>query len=896
MGPTRRAEIANRLTKHRKSSAMALVRRNPPYIKHGGVPVDVTDRIHPLTASQAVAAAKFMQIDVAGLDVVAVDIGRPLEEQGGVFVEINTGPGLWLHLAPYIESPRSVGTDIVDMLFAPGEDGRIPVVAVVGETSDLATNHLVRLLAQSGVRAASASEKEIVMAGRSYVPQGNSPQSRAAALFQNETVDTAILKTTPQELFHAGFGNDHCDVALIIDSILVECTQALRNALSPNGILVLEAEQHDPAFSAHLPVERIIRFAVNERIARLEEHLLAGGTGVYVQDARIILSQWNQPPILLGCIPAGISVQDLRMLLASLGAAMSLGQRIESLRVYVDSLVDQQPGVRSVDTVVRPLISRSCSSPLRMEPIIFEACRRNLPATVLSIADRRFLRLGQGSKQHRCQGIEPDTVNAVAQMASSDKQLCKHLLTEAGVPVPLGRVAHTAEQAWSTACDLGLPVAIKPVDGGSDSGVSLDLRTREQVETAFFKAELVDKEVLIERFVSGQVFRVTVAGDRVLAVSLVKRPTLPHTAMGDTRDPHTDLSHMIHPDTSAQAIAAVHAVRLSVADVEVIAHDIAKRLEEQGGVVIGVSSGRLVDWGSSCDPVEQDTLAQEIVTSLFPQSNDGRIPVVAILDDTSGATTAHLAAMLALAGLCAGTAGDSEITIAERRWTPAGNSPSERARVVFQSPIVDVALLKLSRCELIRLGMGNDVCNVAIVLDSVAIDIASGASEIGIALNAFPQPEINGLGSIEKLLPTDISGTGILVLPLDLRLSRAEQSMPANRIIWFAAREDIASSSVRLVEGERVVFVEADYFVLAEGSATRVKLGKRPANIMGDELAPILAAALALGLKIEMLKDYLARLDFTVSSYKFLPNFLIPQLPSQDACSTSYKKYGRQNG
>jgi cyanophycin synthetase len=106
-----------------------LVRRNPPYIKHGGVPTDMTDRIHPRTAAQAVAAAKMMQIPVCGLDVVALDIGQPLEEQRGIFVEANTGPGLWLHLAPYIEPARPVGKHIVDLLFAPGEEGRIPVAA-----------------------------------------------------------------------------------------------------------------------------------------------------------------------------------------------------------------------------------------------------------------------------------------------------------------------------------------------------------------------------------------------------------------------------------------------------------------------------------------------------------------------------------------------------------------------------------------------------------------------------------------------------------------------------------------------------------------------------------------------------------------------------------------------
>ena len=60
------------------------------------------------------------------------DIGRPLEEQGGVVVEVNAGPGLRMHLEPSAGKPRPVGEAIVDTLFADGDDGRIPIVAVTG--------------------------------------------------------------------------------------------------------------------------------------------------------------------------------------------------------------------------------------------------------------------------------------------------------------------------------------------------------------------------------------------------------------------------------------------------------------------------------------------------------------------------------------------------------------------------------------------------------------------------------------------------------------------------------------------------------------------------------------------------------------------------------------------
>src|SRR5206468_11230295 len=110
---------------------------------------------------------------------------------------------------------------------------------------------------------------------------------------------------------------------------------------------------------------------------------------------------------------------------------------------------------------------------------------RGIPVVRLSPGYSRFLRLGQGAKQHRCHAAEPDAVSAVARLVSTDKHLAKQLLQAAGVPVPQGRLVATAEQAWAAARELGLPVALKPLDTDLATGVSLDLRSRQQVEKAF---------------------------------------------------------------------------------------------------------------------------------------------------------------------------------------------------------------------------------------------------------------------------------------------------------------------------------------------------------------------------------------------------------------------------
>lgn len=86
------------------------------YVRHnanlstGGTATDVTDLVHPETARRAVDAARMVGLDIAGLDVIAKDISRPLREQGGAVIEINAGPGLRMHLSPSHGTPRAVST------------------------------------------------------------------------------------------------------------------------------------------------------------------------------------------------------------------------------------------------------------------------------------------------------------------------------------------------------------------------------------------------------------------------------------------------------------------------------------------------------------------------------------------------------------------------------------------------------------------------------------------------------------------------------------------------------------------------------------------------------------------------------------------------------------------
>ncbi|MCB1799956.1 MAG: acetate--CoA ligase family protein, partial [Gammaproteobacteria bacterium] len=98
-------------------------------------------------------------------------------------------------------------------------------------------------------------------------------------------------------------------------------------------------------------------------------------------------------------------------------------------------------------------------------------------------------------------------------------ELTKELLSSCGVPVPEGQTVKTAAEAWEAAQDIGLPVAVKPVDGNHARGVSLNLNTQAEVEQAFTAAEAEGSDVIVERFIPGQEHRLLVVGGKVVAAT-----------------------------------------------------------------------------------------------------------------------------------------------------------------------------------------------------------------------------------------------------------------------------------------------------------------------------------------------------------------------------------------
>lgn len=121
-----------------------------------------------------------------------------------------------MHLQPSYGKPRAVGEAIIDHLFAPGENARIPVIAVTGTNGKTTTVRLIAdMLENNRLRVGIACTDGVFVNGQ-CVDTGDcsGPQSARNILFHPE-VDAAVLETARGGILREGLGFDYCDVAVV---------------------------------------------------------------------------------------------------------------------------------------------------------------------------------------------------------------------------------------------------------------------------------------------------------------------------------------------------------------------------------------------------------------------------------------------------------------------------------------------------------------------------------------------------------------------------------------------------------------------------------------------------------------------------------------------------------
>ncbi|UOQ52737.1 cyanophycin synthetase [Hymenobacter cellulosivorans] len=273
-------------------------------ISTGGTATDVTDLVHPYNVLLAQRVAGIVGLDICGIDVLTSDIAIPLNETRGAVIEVNAAPGFRMHISPADGLPRNVAEPVVDMLFPPGVNARIPIFAVTGTNGKTTTTHILsHIVASKGYKVGHTTTSGIYIQGVQLQSGDCTGGQSAEFVLKDPTVNFAVLETARGGMLRSGLGFHTCDVAIVTNVAadhlgmrdiytveeMAQVKGVLPRTVRKNGWAVLNAD-NDYTYAMREKLEcRVALFSMHEHSPRIREHVENGGLAAVYEEGYITI-------------------------------------------------------------------------------------------------------------------------------------------------------------------------------------------------------------------------------------------------------------------------------------------------------------------------------------------------------------------------------------------------------------------------------------------------------------------------------------------------------------------------------------------------------------------------------------------------------------------------------
>lgn len=150
-----------------------------------------------------------------------------------------------------------------------------------------------------------------------------------------------------------------------------------------------------------------------------------------------------------------------------------------------------------------------------------EAIRRGVRVDVLDAEDG-YLRLEHGGRSVVTRESLSEYTSAIAMSRCDDKRITRKVVSAAGVRVPAGRTATFDGRDHEFLDQVG-EVVVKPARGEQGQGITVGVRTTDELDAALERAGGQDTAILLEECVRGEDLRIVVIDGSVVAAA-VRRP------------------------------------------------------------------------------------------------------------------------------------------------------------------------------------------------------------------------------------------------------------------------------------------------------------------------------------------------------------------------------------
>jgi len=544
--------------------------------------------------------------------------------------------------------------------------------------------------------------------------------------------------------------------------------------------------------------------------------------------------------------------------------------------------------------------------------IVEEAESRGIPWIRLN--KYSLCQLGYGANQKRIQATVTSETSSIGVEIACDKEDTKYLLEQAEVLVPRGDIIGR-EGSLKEACRyVGFPLVVKPVGGNHGRGITVNIKNYEDALVAFHAAKIVSPKVIIEKYITGEDYRLLVINN-VLVAAAKRSPAhiigdgkltikelvdevnkdprrgyghenvltkitindltktiisgkgytedsvpkegekviLKDTANLSTGGTAEDVTDIVHPSNVSMAERISKIIDLDICGIDIMTTDISQPLEDTGGAVLEVNAGPGFRMHLAPTTGLPRNVAAPVVDKLFPNHGDtGRIPIISITGTNGKTTTTRLIAHIAkMKGYRVGYTTSDGVYIQNRLLMKGDCTGPASAEFVLKDPTVNFAVLECARGGLLRAGLGFKKCDVGIVTN-VAAD------HLGLkGIHTVEQ-----LAKVKGVIPETVLPDGYAILNADDDLVyEMRRSINCNLALFSMDEENPRIKALQKLGGITAIY-ENGYVTICRGTwkmrimkAENIPLtygGK--ATFMIQNILPAVIAANVRGIGIEDMK------------------------------------------
>ncbi|MBM7616279.1 cyanophycin synthetase [Alkaliphilus hydrothermalis] len=549
--------------------------------------------------------------------------------------------------------------------------------------------------------------------------------------------------------------------------------------------------------------------------------------------------------------------------------------------------------------------------------IVEEARKKNIPVSRLD--DCSLVQLGYGKHARKIEATITDRTSCIAVDIACDKELTKKILSNFNIPVPEGRVVMEREEAIQAAEWVGYPVVIKPHNGNQGKGVSLDLRTSEEVDKAFKIAKGYSEKVIVERYIEGKHYRIAVVGEKVVAVAerlaahvignggntikelislenqnplrgdghekpltklkiddvtrliLEKQSInidyvpkkdevvyLRENANLSTGGIAIDVTDDLHPDNARLAINAARIIGLDVAGLDLTIKDLSFPISDANpGAIIEINACPGIRMHHYPSVGKSRNVAKEIVNLLFPEGSEYTIPIISVTGTNGKTTTSRmLSKILQEKDLVVGMTSTGGVYVQDELIMPGDTTGPKSAQTVLLDNRVEAAVLETARGGIVNRGLGYDLADIGIVTNI-------GDDHLGVdGINT-----LEDMADVKALVVEAIKDDGYAVLNADDPYTPriAERIMCST--IYFA--NDFMNETIQqhIKAGGKAVYLKSNHIYIYDGAKEFkvMDIKKIPATFNGalmhnvENSMAAVAGAFGIGVEVSVIKSALEK-------------------------------------